>query len=323
MIDFKSSKSITDINEETLMIIAAWMYYDSDLTQAQIAKELSISRTKVIRLLQKARSQGIVEIRLTRSLPIHFEMERQLKSLFHLGLVKVVNTGSSYNETLENIGKAGSDILENLLFSGCRIGFAWSETVSHMANYIIKPGKPIAITINEMAGTFLGPNTPYGISWRVAEKLGVPLDSMPVPVLVENEAARKEMLKDKRIGRTLSNAGKVDIAFVGLGNMDTENSLARAGYLSAKQIKILQDQGIVGDILMRFYDANGNSVSTDLDQRIISVQWDTIREIPTIIAMAAGQEKIRCILGALKGRFIHGLVTDMNTAHILINEAHG
>ena len=40
---------------------AAWYYYMEDNTQAQIAEVMGVSRAKVIRLLEEARAQGIVQ----------------------------------------------------------------------------------------------------------------------------------------------------------------------------------------------------------------------------------------------------------------------
>ncbi|NJL94867.1 MAG: helix-turn-helix domain-containing protein [Anaerolineae bacterium] len=58
----------TDARQE-LMIRAAWMYYHDALTHQEIAEKLNTSRVKITRLLQQAREQGIVEIRVTAPLP--------------------------------------------------------------------------------------------------------------------------------------------------------------------------------------------------------------------------------------------------------------
>ena len=46
--------------EENLLTKVAWYYYKDQLTQQEIASLLHISRNKVVRLLDKARSEGIV-----------------------------------------------------------------------------------------------------------------------------------------------------------------------------------------------------------------------------------------------------------------------
>ena len=50
--------------EESLMVKAAWYYYFENLTQQAIADRLSISRMRVIKLLESARQSGIIQFRL-------------------------------------------------------------------------------------------------------------------------------------------------------------------------------------------------------------------------------------------------------------------
>lgn len=50
--------------EESLMVKASWYYYFENMTQQAIADRLSISRIRVIRLLEAARQNGIIQFRL-------------------------------------------------------------------------------------------------------------------------------------------------------------------------------------------------------------------------------------------------------------------
>ena len=57
---------------------AAWLYYAEELTQSQIADRLGVSRSTVIRLLQKAKQTALVTITLGVSSET-FEAERDLE----------------------------------------------------------------------------------------------------------------------------------------------------------------------------------------------------------------------------------------------------
>ena len=50
--------------EESLMVKAAWYYYFENMTQQAIADRLSISRMRVIKLLETARQTGVIQFRL-------------------------------------------------------------------------------------------------------------------------------------------------------------------------------------------------------------------------------------------------------------------
>ena len=57
--------SLPDLNyEESLMVKASWYYYFENMTQQAIADRLSISRMRVIKLLESARQSGIIQFRL-------------------------------------------------------------------------------------------------------------------------------------------------------------------------------------------------------------------------------------------------------------------
>ena len=70
--------------EEALLARIAWMYYVQGLTHQAISDILNFSRTKVTRLLAKAKKQGIVEISINRKYRVCFELEDELSSCFSL-----------------------------------------------------------------------------------------------------------------------------------------------------------------------------------------------------------------------------------------------
>ena len=50
--------------EEELMIKIAWYYYIENLTQQEIAKILGINRIKILRLLDKAKENGLITFQI-------------------------------------------------------------------------------------------------------------------------------------------------------------------------------------------------------------------------------------------------------------------
>jgi len=76
----------------------------------------------------------------------------------------------------------------------------------------------------------------------------------------------------------------------------------------------------VGDILLRFFDRNGNLVGTELEKRVISMSLEQLRKVSRAVGVAGGSRKFAAILGALRGHWINILVTDHFTAKRLANE---
>jgi DNA-binding transcriptional regulator LsrR (DeoR family) len=310
-----------DINEDLITQIA-WMYYEENLTHQEISEELHLSRVKVTRLLQTARELGIVQIKITRPLAAQSALERRLKETFRIKYAVVVETAPSLERTVERVGEAGANLLVKLLFPNCRLGLAWGSTLSVITKHLEPLDPPIPFTIHEVAGTYLAPTIPYGASWLVAHKLSVPLESLPVPTMIKDEKAMQAILNEENIRQALEHARQVDIAFVGLGNLTDQCTLIRTSHFTVEEIRELRRRGAVGDILMRFYDNQGQHVPSPYEAQIVSLTWPEIKALPHIVALAAGKtEKGPVILGALRGHIIHSLVTDSETAEYLLEES--
>jgi deoxyribonucleoside regulator len=54
-------------HENSLMFEIACLYYENNLTQESIARRLKISKYKVNRVLKKAQTEGVVQIKVIRS----------------------------------------------------------------------------------------------------------------------------------------------------------------------------------------------------------------------------------------------------------------
>lgn len=300
-------------NYEDLLTIVAWMYYMDDYTQQQIAQELGITRTKVSRLLSAAKNQGIVQMRITRSLPEYYVLEKKLKKHFGLKIAVVAP------EDRNLLGQFGAESLLRFISEHrpSKIGLGWSTTVSSMAPYLIRKTMQTyhKCSVYDLTGSFIGQRNPYSISWILAEAICAQYIPLAVPVFVENLSIKEE----PSIKKALKEASEVDIAFVGMGCMGQESTLLKTKLISEDMMKKLEEQNCVGEVLMRFFDSQGKPIQTFLDDKIISIDWNAIQKIPIFVIMAAGKEKISPLKAALKGGWVSGLVTDIYTAKSLLD----
>jgi len=303
---------------DELIITAANLYYVERLTQKEIADRLGISRIAVTRMLKRADDEGFVQITVKRPLSDCIALDLRLERELGLHTARVVETGSSPDDTLENIGREGADFLYRYSVPGKRIGAAWSRTVSAILPYIRKPVEP-PLCVNELAGTYLNPSVPYGVSWKLAERLGTQLETIPAPVLVQSAQARELIVSEHSVARAFANAARVHVALVGIGDLSSNSSIRETGYMNDAQLAELEGSGAVGDILMRFYDAKGCHVPMSFEDRTVSLGWDSICALPFVVAIAFGPSKLEAIRGAIAGRIIHALVTDRDTAEALLD----
>jgi DNA-binding transcriptional regulator LsrR (DeoR family) len=80
----------------------------------------------------------------------------------------------------------------------------------------------------------------------------------------------------------------------------------------------LQALGVVGDICLRFYDAQGKLVSTPLHNRVIGMELEALKSAKRVVGVAGGERKEAAIRGALRGGWINVLITDKQTAELLL-----
>ncbi|MBO0794098.1 MAG: RNA polymerase subunit sigma-70, partial [Ktedonobacteraceae bacterium] len=112
---------------------------------------------------------------------------------------------------------------------------------------------------------------------------------------------------------------QVTIALVGIGTVEPSGLLASSGNIfSPEELDMLRVAGAVGDICLRFFDASGTPVTTPLNDRVIGMKLDQLRQVKRAVGIAGGQQKISAIRGALQGRYINVLITDRFTAQRLL-----
>jgi DNA-binding transcriptional regulator LsrR (DeoR family) len=77
----------------------------------------------------------------------------------------------------------------------------------------------------------------------------------------------------------------------------------------------------VGDVCSRFFNRAGQPVLFPGSERLIAVELDTLKSIPTVIAVAAGPNKVAPIIAAARAKLFSQLVTDPRTAEDILARA--
>lgn len=108
-----------------LIVKIAQLYYEQDMTQAQIARELGIYRTTISRLLKRGREQGIVTIAINYDYNENLWLEQQLKQKFGLKEAVVASSdGPAWRPACRSVAGARR---YHRFFMGPRRAFAGGE----------------------------------------------------------------------------------------------------------------------------------------------------------------------------------------------------
>ena len=91
--------------------------------------------------------------------------------------------------------------------------------------------------------------------------------------------------------------------------------LLQEGYIDQSLMQEFLGKGAVGDIALRYFDADGGADAfSDFNERVAGISLRRLAQVPRRIGVACGKPKIAPVLGAIRGRYINILITDAECA---------
>ncbi|QXE21170.1 DNA-binding transcriptional regulator [Clostridium sp. 001] len=301
------------------------MYYELNMTQSEIAAKLSTTRFKVSKLLQEARDKHVVEITISKPHSRVPKLENVLKENFDLKDALVLdNKVFAYEETLNTLGKLGAQYVDNLISENSIIGVLWGKTLLNLIKNL-KPKKKLPITAVQIVGAAAKDVTivdSQELMRNLANTYGGKCKYLYAPLYIDNDYARKALMREPVLSDTLFLANKSDIILTGIGTTDAMfSSSLWANYLERVKQYSLDDLKAVGCIYGRVYNELGEEIDIDINQKVIGIDTSSIRRVNHVIGIAAGKFKAKAILGALRGKYINTLITDDATASKILSLA--
>jgi lsr operon transcriptional repressor len=296
----------------------AWLYHKKGLKESCIVAMLGLSYSKVGRLLQKAREDGIVHFQVLGTTSKCLEIEKKLIDLFDLQNAVVVPTVSE-NAVRESLGRAAAQYLERHLTSGALFAVGWGITISEVPKFIHSPGIHDLRIVTLNGG--LTPSfylNPYDAGSKLAHIFGGQCYYVHAPAITTSEDLCRSLKADVTVKQALEMAKHADYSMVGIGVAGEDSTLVKLRYINLSETEALRQQGAVGDILAQFFNAQGEKVDCDLHQRIVAFPIEDLRKMENVIGLAGGKAKVKAILGAIRGRFIKTLITNEGTAKDLL-----
>ena len=319
-----------DVARRKLLYKIAMAYYVDNLTQEQIARRFGLSRVRVSRLLEQARQERIVQISIVPPQDAKPDLERQLELKCGLDEVIAVAPPSYEPEALvRSLGEAAADYLVRCLQGHEVVGITWGRTLHAVVEALPMQNWPRMRVVQLIGGLGKPEAETHGadLTRRMAEAWAARPVMLSAPGIVTGRLVRDALLADPQIGDTLRLAARANIALVGIGAPTPDAVVMQLGnILSHRDIEQLKALGAVGDIALRFFDATGQVIEHEINERIIGLSLDQLKKIPRVIGVAGGAEKFEAIRAAVQGRLVSVLITDEKTAlrlrHDLNHQEH-
>ncbi|ORE89802.1 sugar-binding transcriptional regulator [Aurantimonas sp. 22II-16-19i] len=313
------------VNELRMIARVAQMYHVEGQRQANIARHLRISQATVSRMLKRAYDEEIVRTTVVSPSGTYGDLEAGLRTRFGLSEAFVVECSEDRDGAImARIGEAAAHFLEATLQTDEIIGVSsWSETILRMVENIhpMKTGK--AKYVVQTLGGIGDPSVQTHanqLTMRLAKLTGADPHLLSAPGVAQSREAKLVLLGDTYVRETMDLFSKITLAIVGVGAVEPSGMLARSGNtFSSRELVDVADAGGVGDMSLRFFDINGASVKTPLDDRVIGITLEELSRVDRVIALAGGQSKTAAIRGALRTGVIDLLITDKFTAERLVS----
>ena len=312
---------VTDLQK---LVQVAKMYYNEEMTQDKIAKQLSISRSAVSMILTEAKNFGIVQIQIKDPYVNNDELADALVERFHLRKCIVVPTSvTQENLLLRIVASRAAIFASEIIFSHSSIGVAWGTTCYEFIHAFPKNTNLCDVNVVPLIGGSPLVSMEFQLNESVrmyAEKLrGFPL-FIYAPGIVESLQDKKRILESMYMKTITERWENLDFAVVGIGKPPEsydDNYKRYSVENILEQINKYPDKAI-GDLCGRRFNIKGEILNCDFNNKLIGIDEEGLKKAKNVLGIATGNSKALSIIGALNSGLLHYFVTDENTAKYVL-----
>lgn len=294
-------------------------FYVDGVSKSDIAEEFALSRFKVARLLEQARSSGLVRIEIDVPGGLDVELSDRLQRAYGLQHAIIVDTAEQDGPTLRtHLGRAAADLLTEIVTPQDVLGLSWARSVSAMAAALTRlPAVPVVQLTGSLARADSSDSS-VEVVRRVAQVSGGPAYVFYAPLIVGDAGTARSLRNQPEVARAHAQVAQVTKAVVAVGRWAPDQSTLYDA-LPEQQARDLARQGLTADLSGVLVDRAGSPLAVELADRVITVTAAELRAVPEVLAIAYGPEKAPAVRAALRGGLVDGLVTHRPLAHALLD----
>jgi len=296
-------------------------YYLDGRSKVEIAEEFALSRFKVARLLDDARSSGLVRIEIGHPGVVDVELSARLMEALGLTHCIVTDTPDDHPATLrEHLGTAAAELLSEIVTPEDVLGLSWARSVSAMAS-VLRVLAPVPVV--QLTGALARPgadDSSIELVREVARVAGGAAYFFYAPMAVPDPATARALRGQPEVARAFGLIGSVTKAVAGVGAWEPEQSTLYDATSEAERVE-LREAGVCAEVSGVLIDDEGHPVTAPLTERMIGITAAQMRAVPEVIGIVYGLAKARAVLAAVRGGYVDSLVTHSTLATALIDAA--
>lgn len=302
---------------------AAWLYHVEQLTQEEVARQLGLNRSKVLRLLAAAREEGLVQISINGRGSDMLQLEQALTARFGLQQAIVVPvSGLSEARSIQAVAHATGRYLSDQMQDGISIGVGWGATLHHAIRSLAWRHVRDATVVSLLGEvTHAGPDSPSAVAWQLAHFYRTELYQITAPVFVPDPALAQALWHIDDMARLQARAQALDLVLLSVGDLSRQASIFRRGLLSWDTADSLKAAGAVGDVLCHFVDAAGRIVDHPANQRVMAIPPASLADFPRTVISSCGARKAQAMIAGIAATRAHTLIVDETAARAMLRLA--
>lgn len=297
----------------------AWLYHVEGMTQEAIAKELQVSRIKIVRSLARSIERNVVVTTINAASSEQIALERQLEDRWGLESAIVVPTPHDARHTERYIGHAVANFLNTNMTDGMTLavggGATLHSSLSFMHRRELKDATVVGLVGSLPHSQWINPSI---VASSMATRLGVNSYQITAPVLVDSADLCQRLWDQPLLHEVRMRAKEADLALLTVGEIAATATVFNYGIVPAETAEELRAQQAVANILCYFIDAKGKLVDHEINSRIMALTPSEVAAIPRVVLAAGGRHKVEAIYAALRAVKTEVLVTDSQTASELL-----
>ena len=296
------------------------MYYYQGMKTETIAREMNVSRSTVSRLLDFARANGLVDIRVIDPNEKPQQLEKKFVSHYGIKHAHIIPVPEMAGEAawLERVAHYTAIHLNTLYDSKMVLGIAWGTTLTAISKHLLNKitYNSHIIQLNGAVNTrTTGIDYASEIITRFAQNYTARAHLFPVPTYFDYAETKLQLWKEGSIKSILEmqNVSDYLVYSIGAVNAGIPSHVHTAGYLSSKDYAEINKLKIVGEIATVFFREDGSFDNIPINNRASGPSLEFFKN-KYGICIVSGLAKITGLHGALNGKLMTELIVDEPTA---------
>jgi DNA-binding transcriptional regulator LsrR (DeoR family) len=314
----RAARSLLGPGEALRLAQIARRFYLDGQSKQDIARDLGVTRFKVARLLEDARSRGVVHIEIAAPALIDPVLSERLAAAYQLRHAIVLAVSDCPEPELRRyLAQVTADLLTEIVTDADVLGIGYGRTLNETTAALTQLAR---CTTVQLAGALLGVHVSENsieLVRRVAAISRGPAHPLYTPQVLPDAGTARTLRQQPQVAEVYRRFDDVTKAVVAVGSWTPPHSLLYEA-LSDEEREHLLAKGATAELCATLIDPEGKDVAPEFTERCIAIRGDQLKAVDEVIAVAGGSDKVAAVRAVLRGGYANSLITDYVVAHALL-----